>query len=162
MAEPLDGGVSERAKVRNTAGEAHEWAGIRRMPLGLLMQGRKPRSVVFLLDGKPVGTADGLSATPGAWCRAGFAPLVGHLPSARAFGPVVATGSARRASMVTGHVTSPSPDGCVWHRMAACVAYRQYRGVRWAIKLMEPVARRARRTWQACIGPGSSVGRAAD
>jgi len=59
VAEPLDGGVSERAKVRNTAAEAHEWAGMRRMPLGLLTLGRKPRSVVFLLDGKPVGAAGG-------------------------------------------------------------------------------------------------------
>src|SRR5690348_1633195 len=99
---------------------------------------------------------------PDAWCRAGFASLVDRVPSAHAYGPVAATGLVRRANMVAGHVISPSPDGCVRHRMAAGVSDREYRGVRWAVKLMGLVARRARRTWQACIGPGSSVGRAAD
>lgn len=35
-AELLDGGVSGQLLVRDAAGEAHEWAGMRRVPLGIV------------------------------------------------------------------------------------------------------------------------------
>ena len=39
-AELLDGGVSGQLKLRDAAGDAHEWAGMRRVPLGLLVLDR--------------------------------------------------------------------------------------------------------------------------
>jgi hypothetical protein len=39
-AELLDGGVSGQLLVRDAAGEAHEWAGMRRVPVGLVVVDR--------------------------------------------------------------------------------------------------------------------------